>query len=124
MSLTIGHAEAPHYLIGPAGLREIWVRKPTDMFDPSVPLRVHKLPGDHATEWRHMVQTPNGCDLYCHPHIEPGTAWLVFEGGSFGPRNGRFVYSGNVREVKGRKRQTLVRGANLRKRVVEMTGAA
>lgn len=110
MTLHIGRPEGVHELPPHPGLVELWVRNPTDLFDPIVPLAVYKLPGDHATEWRHMVQVPPGVELFIHPHIEQGTAWLVFEGGSFRPLNGRFVYSGNVKEVKGRKRQAFVPG--------------
>ncbi|MEK9722403.1 MAG: hypothetical protein VW405_02810 [Rhodospirillaceae bacterium] len=98
MSLTLGHAESPHEFLAPAGLREIWVRSPGDLLHPSVPLRTYKT-GDAR-----MVQTPPGCELYCNPLIEAGTAWLVFDGGYMWAANGRLIISGDVREVKGRKR--------------------
>ncbi len=104
MTLIIGRPEGEHTLLAPVGLKEIWVRRPTDLFDPSVPLTVFKLPGDPATEWRHCVQTPDGCDLYTNPLIEQGTALLVFEGGEVWTANGRLYRKGNVKEVKGRKR--------------------
>ena len=124
MTLIIGHAEGEHDVFAPANLREMWVRNPTDLFDDSVPLRTYRLPGDLGTEWRHMVQTPPGCDLICHPMIEQGTAFLVFAGGSIVWLNGRMYVSGNVKEVKGRKRTVMVPGGGLLTKVPNVGAGA
>lgn len=121
MTLHIGPREGVRELPSMPGLREIWVRNPTDLLDPIVPLVVYKLNGGSG-EWHHMVQVPEGVEFFPHPNIEQGTAWLVFEGGKFQPLNGRFVYSGNVREVKGRKRQVFVGGWGVARKISKLAG--
>ena len=122
--ITFGHAEGAHDVWAPSGLRAIWVRNPTDLFDASVPLRVYKLPGDPGEKWRHMVQVPDGCELFCHPFIEQGTAFLVFDGGDMWAAGGRLHKSGKVQEVKGRKRAVMVPGGGLLTKVPNVGAGA
>lgn len=110
MTLIIGTPEGVHELPYHHGLIQLWIRDASDLFDPIVPIARYKATGDEGS---YIVQTPPGVELYCHPHIERGTAYLVFEGGAFWPDHGKFVYRGNVKEVKGRKRQPFVSGVGL-----------
>lgn len=111
MTLHIGMPEGERAMAWPKGLRELWVRTPTDLFDPSVPITIRRIGSASA------VEVPPGCDLFCNPLIEPGTAFLVFQGGRIWTGGGRMYTQGNVKEVKGRKRQAFIDGGR-RKTVV------